>query len=116
MTITQNVDPNIYYFLSKKNIDAINKYISSPMTATTFSSMERGGANREKVTSELIYYWMVAFNIPFECQKWHLNRLITLIKICNIKNSPTKKKSQREIMASNAALNAARKKKYNTHG
>lgn len=116
MTITQNVDPNVYYFLSADNIEAINRYISSPMTATTFSNKNRNQTNKERVTSELIYYWMIAFNIPFECQKWHLNRLITLINVCSIKNQPPKKMSQRELMSRNAAINAARKKKYNTHG
>lgn len=115
MTITQNVNPNVYYFLTQANIEAINQYISDPMTATTFSGNKKQN-NRERVTSELIYYWMVTFNIPFECQKWHLNRLITLINVCGVKNQPPKKMSQRELMTRNAAINAARKKKYNTHG
>lgn len=115
MTITQNVDPNIYNSLSKENIDAINNYINAPMTATTFNNTQTG-SNREIITSELIYYWMIALNIPMECQKWHLNRLLTLVRVCNIKNSPGKKMSSREIMSRNAALNAARRKKLNTNG
>ena len=116
MTLTKNVDPNIYKWISNENIQKINKYIEAPMTATTFMEDPSSKRNNEIVTSELIYYWMVTLNIPFECQKWHLNRLLTLIRVCNVKNTPPKKRSRREIMSRNAALNAARKKKLNTKG
>lgn len=115
MTLNQDVDTRIYLRLTNENISQISNYISAPMTATTFSNFNRGGS-REQITSELIYYWMIAFNIPFECQKWHLNRLLTLIRVCEIKNSPLKKMSRSEIASRNAALNAARKKKLNTTG
>lgn len=116
MTITQNVDPEVYNYLTNKNIEEINEYINAPMTATYFSDEKNSKPSREQVTAELIYYWMIAFNIPFECQKWHLNRLLTLIKVCNIKNQPPKKRSKKEIMSRNAALNAARRKRLNTKG
>ena len=116
MTRSQNIDPNIYMFLTQENIKEINDYIGDPMTATTFSDDGNGRNNREIITSELIYYWMVALNIPFECQKWHLNRLLTLIRVCNIKNQPPKKRSQGQIMSRNAALNAARRKQLNSKG
>ena len=115
MTLTQNVDPDIYNHMSMNNIEAINSYIESPMTATTFSE-ERKSGGREVVTAELIYYWMIALNIPFECQRWHLNRLLTLIKVCSIKNQPPKKMSKRDIMTRNAALNAARRQQLNSKG
>ena len=113
MTITQNVKPEVYTRLTEGNLKAINEYIENPMTATTFSDT-RQTPNREIITSEIIYYWMVAFNIPFECQKWHLNRLLTLIRVCNIKNNPPKKMGRNEILQRNKALNEARKKKLNT--
>lgn len=116
MTITKNVDPSVYSFLTNENIERINHYIEAPMTATWFSDDKRGKSSNEQVTSELIYYWMIALNIPMECQKWHLNRLLTLIKVCNIKNQPPKKMSKRDLMSRNRALNAARKKQYNTKG
>lgn len=116
MTVTQNVDPNVYSCLTDENFKAINEYIDAPMTATYFSKKEDKARSREQVTSELIYYWMIAFNIPFECQKWHLNRLLTLIEVCNVKNQPPKKMSKKALMSRNAALNAARKKKLNTKG
>lgn len=116
MTLTKNVDPMVYSSLSNENIKAVNAYIEAPMTATTFSKMDGGKPNREIVTSELVYYWMVALNIPFECQKWHLNRLLTLIRVCNIKNQPPKKMSRRELVSRNAALNAARRQQMNTKG
>lgn len=110
MTITQNVDPNTYYCLTSENMKQVEQYIQAPMTGTTFSKDQNKGSNREIITSEIIYYWMISLGIPFECQKWHLNRLLTLIKVCNIKNAPPKKRSRREIMSQHAALNAARRK------
>lgn len=115
MTITPNVDSRIYYVLSSDNKKQIDDYINAKMTATTLPK-ERSGSNREIVTSELIYYWMIALNIPMECQKWHINRLLTLIGVCNVKNAPSKKMSKREIMNRNAAINAARRKQWNTKG
>lgn len=115
MTLTRDVDPSVYYGLTNDNIEQINKYIAAPMTATSFSD-KNGKGGREIITSELIYYWMISQNIPFECQKWHLNRLLTLIRVCNIKNAPPKKHSRREIASRNAALNAARRKQLNSKG
>lgn len=115
MTITQNVNPDVYRRLSRSNIEDINNYIDAPMTATTFSD-NKSGRSREIVTSELIYYWMISLNIPMECQRWHLNRLLTLIRVCNVKNTPPKKMSRREITNRNAALNAARRKQLNSKG
>lgn len=116
MTLTQNVKPEVYNCLTDENLKDIYAYINAPMTATYISEEPKGKLNREQVTAELIYYWMVALNIPFECQKWHLNRLMMLIRVCNIKNQPPKKHSRREILSRNAALNAARKKQLNTNG
>lgn len=116
MTITSNVKPEVYSNLTRENIEQINKYIESPMTATYISEDQKTPGRKETVTSELIYYWMIALNIPFECQKWHINRLLTLIRVCNVKNQPPKKRSRGEITRSYAALNAARKKQLNTKG
>ena len=99
MTITQNVNPDVYRYLTTDNINQIKEYIESPMTATTFPEEKTSGKSKEIVTSELIYYWMIALNIPFECQKWHLNRLLTLVRVCNVKNAPPKKMSKQEIMS-----------------
>ena len=116
MTLTQNVPDEVYRCLTDDNIRKINEYIDAPMTATWFHEDKTKGTSREQTTSELIYYWMIALNIPFECQKWHLNRLLTLIRVCNIKNQPPKKMSKRDIMSRNAALNAARRKQLSTKG
>ncbi len=115
MTITQNIDQNVYEGLTEKNIKEINAYIDLPMTATTFSN-NKGSLNKEVVTSELIYYWMTSLSIPMECQRWHLNRLLTLIRVCNVKNQPNKKMSKRELIQRNASLNAARRAKMNSKG
>jgi hypothetical protein len=117
MTLTKNVNPEVYSHLTQENIDEIKTYINAPMTATTFSKDSPGKRNTEIITAELIYYWMISLQIPVvECQKWHINRLLTLIRVCNVKNQPPKKRSQREIMNRNAALNAARRKQLNTNG
>ena len=115
MTITQNIDPNTYLGLTRDNLIAIKNYIDDSMTATTFSSKEKKNAH-QVITSELIYYWMVSLNIPFECQKWHLNRLLTLIHICDIKNTPAKKMSKHDLMNRNRSLNAARRASLGTRG
>lgn len=115
MTMTKNVDDSVFSTLTESNILAINKYIESSMTATTFRK-ESGGGNRETITSELIYYWMVSYNIPFECQKWHLNRLLTLIRVCNIKNTPPTKTSKQDLVNRNRELNNARRQQLNTNG
>lgn len=115
MTISQNIDPNVYKCLTQENINDIVKYMEDPMTATTVNTHQK--PSREIVTSELIYYWMTALNIPFDpCQKWHLNRLLMLIQVCSIKSQPAKKMSRAEIMRRNTQLNAARRAKYGTSG
>lgn len=115
MTLTQNVDPNVYYALTAENYNAIETYIQDPMTATWFKD-DNNRPTREIITSELIYYWMVAQSIPMECQKWHLNRLLTLIRICGIKNAPQKKMSRKEAASQQRALNQARRAKSHSRG
>ena len=116
MNLTQNVEPEVFYCLGDSNLRAVNEYIENPMTATTFSTRHNGKNNSEQTTAELIYYWMIALNIPFECQKWHLNKLLTLIEVCEIKNEPPKKMGKRQLMDRNRELNTARRKKLNTTG
>lgn len=115
MTLTQNVDPEVYKRIPKNVMQEISDYIKNPMTATTFSHRPVN-PNREIITSEVIYYDMVALQIPMECQKWHLNRLFTLINVCSIKNEPEKKMSRNEILSRNKSLNAARRAKFNSKG
>lgn len=95
-------------YLTKKNYDDINDYINAKMTATTFREIKQP-ANKEIVTSELVYYWMIALGIPFDCEHWHLNKLLTLIKVCNIKNQKPTKMSKQEAMAQQRDLNAERR-------
>lgn len=117
MTLTQNVDPDVYYAMDERTINKIIDYIKDSHTATWFSENTKSKANSRILTSELIYYWMVALQIPFECQKWHLNRLLTLIRVCNEENNQEgKKMSQSEIMRRNKEINEQRKKMLKTHG
>lgn len=116
MTLTQNIDQNVYLRVSSENVKQVSAYIEAPMTATVFSSAKKT-INKEVITAEIIYYWMITMNIPFECTKWHLNRLLALINVCNIKNQPPgKKMSKREILTRNASINEARKQALNTKG
>jgi hypothetical protein len=116
MTLTQNVDDEFYNYISNDIMSQISKYIEKPMTATIISKRQNTSNSGEFITSEIIYYWMTALSIPFECQKWHLNRLLTLIQVCNIKNSAPKKTNRRELLSRNAAINAQRKAALNTKG
>ena len=116
MTITQNVEPDVYSRLTRDNYDEIEKYINASMTATTFKEGRGGKKSGGIITAEIIYYWMISLGISKEYEKWHLNRLLTLIRVCNEKNAPSKKMSKSEIMRNNAALNAARRQKLNSKG
>ena len=116
MSINQHIPNTAYNALSTDILTEISNYIGSSETATTFSTND-GKKNREIITSELIYYYMIALQIPFECQKWHLNRLLTLIRICNIKNAPSNKKmSKAEILRRNNEINSLRRSALNSKG
>lgn len=116
MIVSKDVDKNILYKCSEEDLKKIQEYIDSSESATTFGEMPGRKGPGEVITSELIYYWMVAFTIPFECQYWHLNRLFALIRICNVKNQPPKKLSKHEIATRNRELNAKRKAELKTTG
>lgn len=115
MTLTPNLPPEIFQKFTDAEIEKINVYIKDPHSATTFGA-RNSRPSSETITSELIYYWMVAYNIPPEYQHWHLNRLLTLIRICNIKNRPAKKMTKSELAARNRELNAQRRAQYGTRG
>lgn len=117
MAVTPNVPPEVFQNLSSDNIDAIQSYISDKMTATWFSDkVEPVKAQQQVITSELIYYWMISMQIPVEFEHWHLNRLLTLIRVCNEKNKPEKKMSKREMASRRRELNEQRLKQYGTSG
>lgn len=120
MTISQNVDPNVYTALTDENLDEIARYIKDPHTATTIHKNQNTPKSKQVITAEILYYWMTTYNMPIEIfQKWHLNRLITLIEVFSIKNSPPKKMSASESMAEalrRDALNDARRKQYHSKG
>lgn len=116
MILTPIYPEDIIFRFSQENMGEINRYIESKESATTFGTMPERKGRGEVITSELIYYWMVAFQIPFECEYWHLNRLFALIRICNIKNAKPKKMSKHEIAMRNREINAQRRAQYNTTG
>ncbi len=117
MTITQNANPEIYKNINSKIMSQIDAYMGDPMTATTFNNLSNGGRDSGSfITAEIIYYWMISLNIPFECQKWHLNRLITLIRVVSAKNAPAKKVPKQELLERQRRLNAERKAKFKTSG
>lgn len=116
MTLTPNVPDEVYSRLSQSNLDDIDTYINAKMTATWFNEIDSPSRNQEIITAELVYYWMIAFQIPFDCETWHLNRLFTLIRICNIKQEKPKKMSRSAVAARNRQLNEQRKAQYKTSG
>lgn len=111
MTITQNVKPELYTALTPENVKEINEYINDPMTATWFNEEQKkkGKKSGEIITAELIYYWMITLQIPVEFQKWHLNSLLTLIQVCNVKNAPPEKMSKRDVLNRYKSINEARR-------
>lgn len=119
MVLNHSYDPRSLTFLTADNWEEINEYIKNPMTATTFAKMPEvvgSPRKREIQTSELLYYYMIALNIPFECQKWHLNRLITLIEVCSRKNAPSKKVGKGNQLRNYAALNKQRRAQSHSRG
>ena len=117
MCITKNVPPNVFYYLDDENLKKIKDYIADPMTATTFSNQEKVTRRQRIITSELIYYWMISDGIPMDCEKWHINRLLTLIHVFDAEGNASKNKmSKKDIYSQNAALNAARRAKSKSRG
>lgn len=110
-----DIDTEVLSFLTQENMDQISAYMEDPMTATWFSE-DRSKPNRQIITSERIYYWMCAAQIPFECQYWHFNRLMTLIRVASIDSQPSKKMGKKDIYSQNAALNRARRAKHKSKG
>ena len=121
MTINQNVNPDVYKAITPEKQKEILAYIKDPMTATWINDNgkivkgKKRGVDQE-ITSELIYFWMSQYNLPSEYEKWHLNRLLTLIQICNQYNSPQKKMNKNDIIRNNDAINAARRAAMKTRG
>ena len=111
-----NIDDSVFNNLTESNKREVLNYIDDKMSATWFADDKLPGPSNEIITSELIYYWMVEQGIPFECQKWHLNRLLTLIRVCAIKSQPAKKMSPASILSQNASLNKARRAMMHTRG
>ena len=118
MTLTKNVDPDVYYILARNPVlqKMVNDYIDAPMTATTFSNSKPPEKTNKIITAEIIYWEMIALNIPFECQKWHLNRLMTLIRVCSIKQQKPEKMPHNDMVAQRRALNAQRKAARHSKG
>jgi hypothetical protein len=116
MTLTENVPDSVWPKLSKENLKAINEYINAKMTATWFNEPKQVGPSREIITAELVYYWMIALQIPWEAQYWHLNKLLTLVKVCNHKNQPPKKMGRSELAQRHREINAQRRAQQGTTG
>ena len=114
--IIDDSDPLIMSELTQSNLTKIQEYIDSKQSATTFGDLLKKPGRAETITSELIYFWIVSYRIPFACEHWHLNRLFALIRICNIKNSKPEKVSKNQLAERNRALNEQRKAQLNTRG
>ena len=116
MTLNKNVDPYAYKSMTEQNIKALNDYIYRKMTPTVFTNEQKSRLNDQFITAEDIYSWMFELQMPLECEKWHLNRLIDQIKVCMLDRQPKKKMSKKDTTAMYARINAERRKKFNTKG
>lgn len=122
MTLNHGIDPIVYKYIPENVVDQVVDYIKNPMSATYKSVFKDDGLigaqtySNEIITAEIIYYWMITFNVPVEFQKWHLNQLLTLIKVLNIKNGNKKKMDSKTAAKQRAILNAQRRAKYNSKG
>lgn len=117
MIYTRDVPPNIINKFTEEDFIKVNAYIDAKMTATTFNEPKNSLPPREQISNELIYYWIVSYQIPWEVENWHLNRLFTLIKVFNVKNSKDKpKKTRGEMMDERRALNEQRQRELKTRG
>lgn len=117
MSLDDTIPVEVYSEIPDEIFAKIMDYINAPMTASVIPKINNRRPSSEVVTSELIYYWMVALNIPFEpCQKWHLNKLMTFIEVCSVKNAPPKRVGKRTLARQYADMNAARKKQLGTRG
>lgn len=114
MCLTPNVKGDVFYCIPQTEMEKISEYIENPMTATWFSE-ERNGVKQKKkeiITAEIIYYWMISLGIPSEYKKWHLNQLLTLIRVINVKNTPKKKRSRREILEEHKRISDLNKQRF----
>lgn len=116
MTLTKNIQPELFEALTEDNLKAIEKYMTDPMTATTVKRKPGKAPSRKIITSEQIYSSMIDAEVPFCCEKWHINRLFMLLEVRGASADPGKKMSPKSIMKSNAALNAARRRKMHSKG
>jgi hypothetical protein len=116
MCITPDVHPLVFCGITPAIFEEIDAYIKAQMTATWFRNDKTGKKNHDVITAEIVYYWMVSLHIPFECQMWHLNRLLALIRVCDEKNGPQKKMNRKDVYNRNRALNAERRKRLNSKG
>lgn len=116
MEVTGQVDDSVFSLITPKQKNMIDEYMADTMTATTISRPKNKPPSRKIITAEVIYFWMIQNGIPAEYDKWHLNRLLTLIEVCSVESGPKTKMSRQEQMAQQRALNASRRKKFNTRG
>lgn len=116
MTMTKGVPPEVYYAILPEDILRISEYIKTPQTATTINEVPGPPSAKPVITSEVVYYWMIAYKIPQAYEKWHFSRLLTLIRVCEAKSKPPTKMNKADLRAKMRQLNEERRAKYNTRG
>lgn len=117
MTLNEGVNPDVYYYLTEENIKAIDTYINDANTATWFNDKGKPKrARKDIITAEIVYYWMTVYNIPESYQRWHFNKLMTLLRVAAEKNNESANTKRTDNAAQRRALIAARRKRYGTRG
>lgn len=105
--------------LKQEHFDVIEAYINRPSTATkVIAKQKKGNKKMSYMTSEVYYAMMSQANVPYECDKWNINRLTKVLEvISSFTNGEEKQKRNVDAqLLQNAELNAARRAKYNTKG
>lgn len=116
MLLTPDVPIEVFDRMTKEQFEELDAYINDPMTGSTISEMPQGSRTSERLSSELIYFWMSQYNIDISHKHDHLNRLFTLIKIHHAKTQKPKKMSKNARAQQMAELNAQRKAQMGTKG
>lgn len=89
----------------------IQEYIEDYPSATIIKhGKDKNDAGKRFITSELIYAYMAMSRVPFSADKWNIRRLLNLLEIIAIEQTPKKKVPKSQTLDRYRAMNKARRK------